>query len=330
MAGGTGILTYAETKEGRLSPVAKEAVGVARKLADEKSWKVTAVLIGDNVKSLADELIRVGADKVIVCQSPQLANFVDESYCKILTSIAHSENPAVIFGGATFEGKFLFARLAVALSSGVAADITGIEWDGDNILATRPAYGGKALIKISPAGPGPQMATLRPKAFPDPEPIEGRAGETGELPFDETKFSSRARIVKHVSEGAQEVSLTDADIIVSGGRGLREPANFKLIRELAAALGGAVGASRATVDAGWIPYSYQVGQTGKTVNPKLYIACGISGAIQHLVGMQSSRTIVAINRDSEAPIFKVATYGVVGDIFEILPKLTERLKQIKR
>lgn len=330
MAGGTGILTFAETKEGRLAPVAKEAVGVARKLADEKSWKVTTVLIGDNVKSFVEGLVKVGADKVMVCQSPQLANFIDESYCKILASVAHSEKPAVIFGGATFEGKFLFARLAIALSSGVAADITGIEWDGDNILATRPAYGGKALIKVSPAGPGPQLATLRPKAFPDPEPLEVRTGETSEIPFDETKFGSRAKIVKHVNEGAQEVSLTDADIIVSGGRGLREPANFKLIRELAAALGGAVGASRATVDAGWIPYSHQVGQTGKTVNPKLYIACGISGAIQHLVGMQSSRTIVAINRDAEAPIFKVATYGVVGDIFEILPRLTERLKQIKR
>ena len=330
MAGGTGILTFAETKEGRLTPVAKEVVGVARKLADDKSWKVTTVLIGNNVKSLAEELITIGADKVIICQSPHLANFVDESYCKILNSVAQSENPAVVIGGATFEGKFLFARLAVVLSSGVAADITGIEWDGENILATRPAYGGKAMIKVSPAGPGPQLATLRPKAFPDPEPIEGRTGETIELPFDETKFGSRAKIAKHVSEGAQEVSLTDADIIVSGGRGLREPVNYKLIRELAAALGAAVGASRATVDAGWIPYSYQVGQTGKTVNPKLYIACGISGAIQHLVGMQSSRTIVAINRDSEAPIFKVATYGVVGDIFEILPKLIERLKQIKR
>ena len=330
MAGDTGILTFAETKEGRLAPVAKEAVGVARKLADEKSWRVIAVLIGDNIKSLADDLIKVGADKVIVCQSLQLANFVDESYRKILSSVIQSGKPAVILGGATFEGKFLFARLAVDLSSGVAADITAIEWDGENILATRPAYGGKALIKVSPAGPGPQMATLRPKAFPDPEPIAGRTGEVSEFPFDEAKFGSRTKIVQHVNEGAQEVSLTDADIIVSGGRGLREPGNFKLIRDLAGALGGAVGASRATVDAGWIPYAHQVGQTGKTVNPKLYIACGISGAIQHLVGMQSSRTIVAINRDAEAPIFKVATYGVVGDIFEILPKLTERLKQIKR
>ncbi|HBC46699.1 MAG TPA: electron transfer flavoprotein subunit alpha, partial [candidate division Zixibacteria bacterium] len=231
--------------------------------------------------------------------------------------------------GATFSGKFLFGRLSAILSSGLASDITAIEWDGDNILATRPAYGGKALLKVSPAGPGPQMATLRPKAFQEPIMNDSRSGETTVWPFDDTKFASRAIVLQHVSEGDQQISLTDADIIVSGGRGLRAPENFKLIRELADTMGAAVGASRATVDAGWIPYAHQVGQTGKTVNPKLYVACGISGAIQHLVGMQSSKTIVAINRDSEAPIFKVATYGVVGDIFEILPKLTERLKQMK-
>jgi len=229
-------------------------------------------------------------------------------------------------GGATFVGKSLFPRLAASLSSGLAADITSISWDGDNILAVRPAYGGKALIKVSPAGPGPQMATLRPKAFPDPSPDDSRSGEKSELTYDESKYGSRAKILESVSEGGQEISLTDADIIVSGGRGIKEAANYKMIKELADVLGAAAGASRAVVDAGWVPYSHQVGQTGKTVNPKLYVACGISGAIQHLVGMQSSKTIVAINRDAEAPIFKVATYGIVGDIFEILPKLTEKLK----
>jgi electron transfer flavoprotein alpha subunit len=327
MAGGKGILTFAETKDGKLSAVAREIVGVARKLADEKSVRVTTVLIGDHVSNLADQLIAVGADKVITCQSPVLANFIDESYTKILVDITKSENPSVILGGASFSGKFLFGRLSVVLLSGLAADITAIEWDGDNILATRPAYGGKAIIKVSPAGPGPQLATLRPKAFPDPEANSNRTGETIELPFDIAKFGGRTKVLEHVSEGDQEISLTEADIIVSGGRGLRGPENFKLIRDLAAALGAAVGASRATVDAGWIPYAHQVGQTGKTVNPKLYVACGISGAIQHLVGMQSSKNIVAINRDAEAPIFKVATYGIVGDIFEILPKLTEKLRQ---
>jgi len=329
MVGG-GILTFAEVKEGKLSSVARQAVGIGRKLADEKGLKLSSVLIGDKVSPLADELIKLGADMVIIFESPKIANFVDESYAKIMADVAASGKPSAIIGGATFTGKFLFGRLAAVLQSGLAADVTALEWDGDNLLATRPTYGGKAILKVSPAGPGPQMVTLRPKAFPEPTPDDGRTGEKETLPFDAAKYSSKAKVLEHVAEGGQEISLTDADIIVSGGRGLRAPENFKLVRELAEAIGGAVGASRATVDAGWIPYAYQVGQTGKTVNPKLYIACGISGAIQHLVGMQSSKTIVAINRDAEAPIFKVATYGIVGDIFEILPKLTERLRQIRK
>ena len=328
MAGGVGIVTFAEIKDGALTPVAKQAVGTARILANEKSWKVTSVLIGDGISQLADELIKSGADKVITCEAPALGGYLDESYCKILADVINAENAAVVLGGATFAGKSLFPRLAAFLSSGLAADITKIEWDGDNILATRPAYGGKALIKVSPAGPGPQIATLRPKAFPEPSLDDSRTGETSALPYDESKHASRTKILESVSEGGQEISLTDADIIVSGGRGLKEADNYKMIQELAATLGAASGASRAIVDAGWVSYSHQVGQTGKTVNPKLYIACGISGAIQHLVGMQSSRTIVAINRDDEAPIFKVATYGIVGDLFEILPKLIEKLKQM--
>ena len=326
MAGGTGIVTFAETKDGKLTPVAREAVGAARKLADEKSFKVISVLIGDGISSLADDLIKIGADKAVICENPALAGYLDESYCKILVDISKSEDAAVILGGATFIGKSLFPRLATSLSSGLAADVTSIDWDGDNILAVRPAYGGKALIQVSPAGPGPQMATLRPKAFPDPTPDDSRSGEKSELAYDESKFGSRAKILESVSEGGQEISLTDADIIVSGGRVIKHADNYNMIKELASVLGAASGASRAVVDAGWVPYSHQVGQTGKTVNPKLYVACGISGAIQHLVGMQSSKTIVAINRDAEAPIFKVATYGIVGDIFEILPRLTEKLK----
>jgi len=326
MAGGTGIVTFTETRDGKLTPVAREAVGAARKLADEKSLKVVSVLIGDGISSLADELIKIGADKIVICENPVLAGYLDESYCKILADISKSEDAAAILGGATFIGKSLFPRLAMSLSSGLAADITSIGWDGDNILAVRPAYGGKALIQLSPAGPGPQMATLRPKAFPDPIPDDGRSGEKTELAYDESKFGSRAKILESVSEGGQDISLTDADIIVSGGRGIKNADNYKMIKELAGVLGAAAGASRAVVDAGWVPYSHQVGQTGKTVNPKLYVACGISGAIQHLVGMQSSKTIVAINRDAEAPIFKIATYGIVGDIFEILPRLTEKLK----
>jgi electron transfer flavoprotein alpha subunit len=328
MAGGEGILTFAELKDGELTPVARQAVGAARRLADEKSWKVTSVLIGSGLSELADRLIKLGADKAIVCDSPEVADFIDESYCKIIVEAAKGENSAVVIGGATFVGKSLFGRLAAVMSSGLAADITDIEWDGDSILATRPAYGGKAIVKVSPVGPGPQMATLRPKAFDEPVADDGRTGEKSELVFDPEKHGARTKVIDKFVESGQEISLTDADIIVSGGRGLREPDNFKLVRDLASVLGAAVGASRATVDAGWIPYAHQVGQTGKTVNPKLYVACGISGAIQHLVGMQSSKTIVAINRDPEAPIFKVATYGIVGDLFQVLPALTEKLKQM--
>jgi electron transfer flavoprotein alpha subunit len=328
MSGGAGILTFVELKEGELTPVSRQVVGIARKLADEKSWKVTSVLMGDSVSPLADDLIKIGANKVIICEAAELADFIDESYCEILADVARSEDTAVILGGATFLGKSLFGRLAATISSGLATDITEIEWDGDRILATRPAYGGKAIVKVSATGPGPQMATVRPKAFEDPAPDDGRTGEKSELTFDPSKFGARTKVLEKFTEAGQEISLTDADIIVSGGRGLRDPANFKLIRDLAEALGAAVGASRATVDAGWIPYAHQVGQTGKTVTPKLYVACGISGAIQHLVGMQSSKTIVAINRDEEAPIFKVATYGIVGDLFKILPMLTGKLKQL--
>jgi electron transfer flavoprotein alpha subunit len=324
MAG--GILTFAELKGGEIAPVTKQVIGVARKMADEKSLTVETVAIGKDIGSVADTLAKLGADTIYICDSPEVEYFIDESYAKIIADIVETESPRVIIGGASFVGKELFARLAAMLNSGLAPDVTGLEWDGDNILATRPAYGGKAILKVTPAGSEPQMATIRPKAFNDALFNENRSGDIKQFAFDMAKHSARAKIQKKVSEGGQTISLTDADIIVSGGRGLRAPENFKLIRELAEALGAAVGASRATVDAGWIPYAYQVGQTGKTVNPKLYVACGISGAIQHLVGMQSSKTIVAINRDPEAPIFKVATYGIVGDLFEFIPALTEKLK----
>lgn len=321
-----GFLVFAETANNQVAPLAKQALGTARALADNKGLSVAVILIGNNISSAAETLIKLGADKVYHCQAPELENFLDESYSKIIIDAVKRESAKYIMGGASFIGKELFARLSVLLSSGYTPDITAIEWDGDNLLAAKPVYGGKAIVKISPAGPGPQIATVRPKAFLEAVENQSKTGTIEEIPFDANKFGARAKVLEKVKEGGQTISLTDADIIVSGGRGLRDPANFSLIRELADALGAAVGASRATVDAGWIPYAHQVGQTGKTVNPKLYIACGISGAIQHLVGMQSSKIIVAINRDPEAPIFKVATYGIVGDLFEILPKLTARIK----
>jgi len=324
-----GILFVAELKGSELAPVTRQVVGLARKMADEKGMSVCGVVIGKDLGKAAEALIKMGADAVYMCDSPEVENFIDESYAKIIVDVAGKESPKVILGGASFFGKELFPRVAASLNSGLAPDVTALEWDGDNILATRPAYGGKAILKVTPAGAGPQMATIRPKAFPDAVFDDSRSGNIEQLAYDDSKYGARAKVIEKVSESDQKMSLTDADIIVSGGRGLREPENFKLIRELADALGAAVGASRATVDAGWIPYAHQVGQTGKTVNPKLYVACGISGAIQHLVGMQSSKIIVAINRDPEAPIFKVATYGIVGDLFEFVPALTEKLKAMK-
>jgi len=322
-----GILVFAELKGGELAPVAKQSLAAARKLADAKRLEVAAVCIGKNIEAVAGELIRYGVDAAYYCDAVELEHFIDESYAKIMAEIAALVRPRLIIGGASFTGKELFPRLAAMLNSGLAADIIAIDWEGEEIVATRPAYGGKAILKVSPNGPGPRMATLRAKAFPEATPKETNTGKIEKITYDPSKHGAKAKVLEKVREGGQSVSLTDADIIVSGGRGLRDPANFKLIRELAEVLGGAVGASRATVDAGWIPYAHQVGQTGKTVNPKLYVACGISGAIQHLVGMQSAKIIVAINRDPEAPIFKVATYGIVGDLFEILPKLIERLKR---
>lgn len=321
-----GFLVFAEIANNQPVPLTKQALGTARNLADNKGLSVAAIVIGNAVSDIAETLSRYGADIVYYCQASELENFLDESYAKIIFEAAKRENAKYILGGASFIGKELFARLSVLLSSGFVPDVTAIEWDGDNLLASKPVYGGKAIVKISPTGPGPQIATIRPKAFPEAAENPSKKGTVEEILFDAAKFGARAKVLEKVKEGGQTISLTDADIIVSGGRGLRDPANFSLIRELADALGAAVGASRATVDAGWIPYAHQVGQTGKTVNPKLYIACGISGAIQHLVGMQSSKVIVAINRDAEAPIFKVATYGIVGDLFEILPKLTARIK----
>jgi electron transfer flavoprotein alpha subunit len=322
----SGFLVFAELKNNQIAPLTKQALGAARRLADAKNLSVAAGVIGSNLGQAADSLIKFGADKVYECQAPEVEYFMDESYAKIMAEAAKKENARFILGGASFVGKELFARLSVLLGSGFAPDITALDWDSDNLLATRPAYGGKAILKVTPAGPGPQMATLRPKAFPEAAENPSRTGSVEKIPYDAAQYGSKARVLERVKEGGQTISLTDADIIVSGGRGLRDPANFKLIRDLAEVLGAATGASRATVDAGWIPYAHQVGQTGKTVNPKLYVACGISGAIQHLVGMQSSKIIVAINRDPEAPIFKVATYGIVGDLFEVLPKLTARIK----
>ncbi len=324
------IWVWAEQKQGKISSVVLEALGVARSLAEKRKAEVWGILFIEKNENQAQELVSQGADKVILVENSNLKFFVDEIYANLLFELASEYKPEAILGGATFYGKALFPRVSVKLQSAVAADCTAVSVNSDtgDISATRPCYGGNVLAQVGFSQVRPQLITLRPKTGKELPPDQNRKGEIIKKEFPPEKYQTRTKVQEIVKETAQAVNLAEADIIVSGGRGLKGPENFHLVKELADALGGAMGASRAVVDAGWVPYAHQVGQTGRTVNPKLYIACGISGAIQHLVGMQSSKIIVAINKDKDAPIFKVATYGIVGDVFEILPALAKKFKEM--
>ncbi|OGC77589.1 MAG: electron transfer flavoprotein subunit alpha [candidate division Zixibacteria bacterium RBG_16_40_9] len=326
------IWVWAEQKQGKISSVVLEALGVARSLADKRKSEVWGVLFIEKNEKEAQELISQGADKVILVENSNLKFFVDEIYANLLFELASEYKPEAILAGATFYGKALFPRVSVKLQTAVAADCTAVSINSDtgDITATRPCYGGNVLAQVGLAQVRPQLITLRPKTGKELPRDENRKGEIIKKEFPPEKFPTRTKVKEMVKETAQAVNLAEADIIVSGGRGLKGPENFHLVQELAEAVGGAMGASRAVVDAGWVPYAHQVGQTGRTVNPKLYIACGISGAIQHLVGMQSSKIIVAINKDKDAPIFKIATYGIVGDVFAILPALTKKFKEMSK
>ncbi|HIE03780.1 MAG TPA: electron transfer flavoprotein subunit alpha, partial [Candidatus Latescibacteria bacterium] len=324
-----GVWVFAEQRHGKVSGVAYELLNVGRRLADDLGEKLTAVLFGPVGEDAARELISRGADRVLWADDERLAQFHDDTYAGVLAEMAQAERPEIILCGATSIGRSFFPKAAAKLGTGLTADCTGLEIDKERrlLVQTRPAFGGNVMATILTPDHRPQMATVRHKVFKEAPRQEGREGEVVRWSPGPENLTSRTTLVEFVEEVEETVNLADADIIVSGGRGLRGPENFSLIRELAMLLGGAVGASRAAVDAGWISYSHQVGQTGRTVSPKLYIACGISGAIQHLVGMQSSDVIVAINKDPDAPIFKVATFGIVGDLFEVVPALIERLKR---
>lgn len=325
------VWVFAEQKHGHIQRVTYELLGAGRKLADSRKAHLSAVLLGSGVNSLAQELVKYGADKVYMVDSPELENFRDEPYSKIVSRLVVKYKPEIVLCGATNIGRSLIPRVAVQIGTGLTADCTGLDIDPDTglLLQTRPAFGGNIMATIVTANNRPQMATVRHKVMKEAVPKDTRKGEIIKIDFAKQDFYSRTKMLKFVEELEETVNLTEADIIVSGGRGIKGPENFSLIRELAKAVGGAVGSSRAAVDSGWIPYSHQVGQTGKTVCPKIYIACGISGAIQHLVGMQSSDTIIAINKDPDAPIFKVASYGIVGDLFEVIPELIKQIKASK-
>jgi electron transfer flavoprotein alpha subunit len=321
------IVTFAEVREGKVRRPSLEAVSEARRLADALGASVQSVLIGSGVAPLAAEVASHGAERVHVFDDAELASYATESFARALAQVVAEEKPAAVLIPFTAMGRDLAPRVAARVGAGLVSDVVRLEVKDGRLEARRPMYAGKAFATVRWEGE-PQMATLRPNVFPLGTPDAARRFETVTGTADVT--TRRARVHSVQAGGAGKVELTEAQIIVSGGRGLKGPENFHLVEELASALGAAVGASRAVVDAGWVDHQYQVGQTGKTVSPTLYVAAGISGAIQHLAGMSSSKVIVAINKDPDAPIFKVADYGLVGDVFELLPKLTAAAAQFRK
>lgn len=322
-----GVWVFGEHRNGIVTSVAAELLGEGRKLADTLSVPLSAVLIGAGVEEQAKTLIAQGADQVYLVDHESLKNYNDESYADIFVQLVKKYKPEIVLMGATTYGRSLAPRVASRLNTGLTADCTGLAIDPEtrNLLQTRPAFGGNLMATIICPNHRPQMSTVRPKVMKALEPDATRTGGVIR-PDVAIPADLKVKVLDVVQTLCEKVNLTEADIIVSGGRGMGEPKNFALIQELADVLGGAVGASRATVDAGWIDYSHQVGQTGKTVGPKVYFACGISGAIQHLAGMSSSDVIIAINKNPDAPIFKVATFGIVGNVLEVLPELIKEFK----
>jgi electron transfer flavoprotein alpha subunit len=316
------IVTYAEHRDGKLRRPSLEAVSEARRLAEPLKASVHAVLVGSGIEGLASELGAQGADAVHVFDQAELGAYATEPYARAVAQVVAAEKPAAVLVPFTAMGRDLTPRVAARVGAGLMSDCVALTVKDGRLEARRPMYAGKAYATVRWEGE-PQMATLRPNVFPVGPADAARKVDVKKETLD---TSARARVTGVHATASGKVELTEAQIIVSGGRGLKGPENFHLVENLAAAMGAAVGASRAVVDAGWVDHQYQVGQTGKTVSPTLYVACGISGAIQHLAGMSSSKYIVAINKDADAPIFKVANYGVVGDLFELLPKLTEAAK----
>ncbi len=319
------ILVWIESFKGHAASLSYESLGEARRLA--AGGTVTAAVFGENATSIASEAITLGADKAIVCEDASLNDFRAEPYTALLAKIAIDLKPDVILAGASTRGRDLVSGLAVELETGTIADCTSIEVKDGQIVVTRPVFAGKLLATVIVPAKRPIIITTRSRAFAMPTADASRTGEVTKVNAVMSEDQIVSKVTGFAVEGEGEVSLNDARIIVSGGRGVGGPEGFAPITALAKSLGAAVGASRAAVDAGWIPYAHQVGQTGRTVTPDLYIACGISGAIQHQAGMRTAKVIVAINKDADAPIFKLARYGVVGDLFQIVPALTEEFKK---
>jgi len=328
VGGYRGVWVFAEQRHSRLKGVVYELLSKGRQLADTLDTELCAVCLGYDI-SETEQLVAYGADKVYLVDSPALTDFQEELYARKLVELIQEYKPEIVIAGATAQGRSFIPRVAAMLRTGLTADCTGLDIDPETglLLQTRPTFGGNIMATIICQAKRPQMSTVRPRVFKRGASDNNRQGQIIRVDFDSAGVTSRTRLLDFIEDITEKIRLEDADIIVSGGRGLGKPENFHLVAELAGVLGAAVGSSRPPVDDGWIPYSHQVGQTGKTVCPRLYIACGISGAVQHLAGMQTSDAIVAINDDPHAPIFEVATYGIVGDLFTVVPMLTEKLRE---
>lgn len=328
-----GVWVFIEQTEGEPAKVSWELLGVGAGLAKSLNVELCALVIGDKVEHLCDESFAYGASKCYLLDAPVYKYYRTEAYVEGCCHLIEKHKPEIILMGATGMGRDLAGAIATRVATGLTADCTGLAIDDKrNLMQTRPAFGGNIMATIMCDKFRPQMSTVRPNVMPMPERQEGATGEVIRDTFTIPEGSIFTKVIEiiHDSHGKGAVDITGAEFIVSGGRGMMGPENFTILQELADELGGVVGGSRSAVDAGWLAGDRQVGQTGKTVRPKIYIACGISGAIQHLVGMQDSDMVIAINRDSNAPIFEVATYGIVGDLFQIVPAITARIRELKQ
>ncbi len=327
---GNSVLVFAEVKDGRVKKVALEMLSEGKKMAEKLGGDLSAVLMGSGIESLAEQLGQYGADKVYVADNEVLKDYTCDAYAKVMADLIKANEPAIVLYGATILGKDLSPRVAARVETGLASDCTDIGLDDDGkFTATRPMFAGKAYVDLSFTDSKPNMASVRPNALPVSPPDESKKAEVVKVDVNISPDDIRTTVKEVMKTAGEKPDLTEAEVIVSGGRGMKGPENFKLIEDLADVLGATVGASRAAVDAGWRTVDDQVGQTGKVVSPNLYIACGISGAIQHLAGMSTSKYIVAVNKDSEAPIFQKADYGIVDDLLKVVPVLTEEIKKLK-
>jgi electron transfer flavoprotein alpha subunit len=322
-----GVWTIAEQRDGEIRKITYEIVSEGRRLADALGQELTVLLLGSNIKDKAAVLGQYGADKVIVADDPRLAVYTTDAYSSVIAELVKANDPAILLMGASVQGKDLSARLSARLGVGMAQDCTAFSTEDGNLVAIRPIYAGKAYARVSFENSWPQMATARPNVMSTNEPDSSRSAQVIDATFSLDDSALKTKVVDAMKDESGKVDLTEADKIVSGGRGMKGPENYQILEDLADLIGASVGASRSAVDSGWRPHSDQVGQTGKVVSPNLYIACGISGAIQHMAGMSTSKVIVAINKDPDAPIFQKADYGVVGDLFDVVPALAEQVKK---